>query len=271
MLLQLEKKFVQSRQLLAGTRQEFAEKFAVTTCAEHPELFDASVALENEVWDELSFLDNSGAHHAHYDYLLKRFPEYHLSMVELGSGEVVATGVCVPLHLEANAALPDEGWDWAVETAAQQDGWRANTVSGLTVSVHHSYRNSGLARDVINTMRALAAMNNIANVIIPVRPSEKAAHPFVPMQEYIGWRESRGQIFDPWLRSQIAAGGKIVGVCEKSMVVDQGLDFWQDWTSDPLDRDGAVTVKGALAPVQVDVSAGTGRYVEPNVWVRHSL
>jgi hypothetical protein len=30
-------------------------------------------------------------------------------------------------------------------------------------------------------------------------------------------------------------------------------------------------VPDALVPVDIDVERGTGRYVEPNVWVRHRL
>ena len=114
-MLQLaDRKYSQSRQLLARTRKETAEQFAVTTCAEHPELFEASVVLENETWDELSFLDYTAAHHDHYDELLERFPEYHLCMIELQTGELVATGMCVPLHVPDQAELPREGWDWVV-------------------------------------------------------------------------------------------------------------------------------------------------------------
>lgn len=271
MLQLLNRKYTQSHQFLAHSREGTAEQFAVATCAEHPELFDASVALENETWDELSFLDFTNAHHAYYDDLLERFPEYHLCMVELGSGELVATGMCVPLRVADDARLPREGWDWIVDTAFAQKGMGTNTIGALSISVPHQHRHRGLARDMINTMRALAVMNNCARVIAPVRPSAKCLHPYVPMDQYINWTDERGRVYDPWLRSHVAVGGKVTGVCDRSMVVEQPIDFWKPWTKSTLDQDGSVPFNGALVPLDVDLAAGVGRYIEPNVWVAHNV
>jgi hypothetical protein len=271
-MLQLAgRKYSQSRQLLARTRKETSEQFAVTTCAEHPELFEASVVLENETWDELSFLDYTAAHHDHYDELLERFPEYHLCMIELQTGELVATGMCVPLHVPDQTELPREGWDWVVDTASNRSAKRANTVGALSISVPEQHRHKGLARDMINTMRALATINDYSSVIAPVRPSAKCQHPFVPMDDYVSWRDERGRMYDPWLRSHVAVGGKVVGVCDRSMVVEQPIEFWRSWTWSNLDQDGRVPFKGALVPLEVDVATGIGRYAEPNVWVRHGI
>jgi hypothetical protein len=269
MLQVLERNYVHSEQLLARTRKETSEQFVVTTCAEHPDLFDASVALENDTWDALSFLDYTAAHHAHYDDLLEMFPAYRLCMIESRSGEMVATGMCVPLHVAETAALPREGWDWLVDTASAQKGIDANTIGALSISVPEQHRHRGFARDMINTMRSLAAMNGFSRVIAPVRPSAKCRHPFVPMEQYITWRDERGQMFDPWLRSHVAVGGRVVGVCDRSMVVEQPVAFWKPWVSSSLDKDGAVALGGALSPLHVDVAASVGRYIEPNVWVTH--
>lgn len=270
MLQLLDRKFINSRQFLARTRKETAEQFAVATCAEHPELFSASVNLENETWDELSFLDYTSAHHSYYDLLLERFPEYRLCMIELETGEMIATGMCVPLQISDDMPLPQEGWDWIVDTAHAQDGKCSNVLGALSISVPDQHRHRGFARDMINAMRALANMKQLSGVIAPVRPSQKYNHPLVPMDQYVGWVDERGRIFDPWLRSHVAAGGKIAGVCERSMVVEQPLDFWASWANNSANHDGTLTVDGALAPIAIDAATGMGRYVEANVWVRHS-
>lgn len=253
------------------------EKFLLATCAERPDLFDRSVELENETWDRLSFLDYTAAHHAHYEEMLERFPECRLCMVEVETGELVATGMCVPLYVSEGATLPDEGWDWIVDTAMTQQAAarlsrRANTIGALSISVPLPHRSRGFARDMINMMRAVAGTKKCGSVIAPVRPSAKSDHPFVSMEDYVGWTDARGRIYDPWLRSHVAAGGKINGVCGRSMVVEQPLEFWRDW-ADPsaLESDGEVAFAGALAPLQVDTSAGVASYVEPNVWVTHRL
>jgi hypothetical protein len=120
-------------------------------------------------------------------------------------------------------------------------------------------------------MRALAVAKGHSQVIAPVRPSAKCKHPFVAMDDYVAWRDDRGRIFDPWLRSHVAVGGEIQGVCDRSMVVEQSLEFWKPWTRSELDESGLVSFDGALSPLQVDRPAGIGRYVEPNVWVIHRI
>jgi hypothetical protein len=244
-------------------------EFVVATCADRPDLFEPSVELENEVWDQLSYLDFTKAHHDYYDRLLERFPEYRLCMIEAATGELVATGMCVPLRLTDDMLLPHEGWDWMVETAFEQDGKGANVIGALTISVSDHHRQRGFARDVINTVRTLAALTKCGSIIVPVRPNAKCDHPYVPMQHYIGWTDDKGRIFDPWLRSHAAVGGEIIGVCDRSMVVEQPISFWKPWTGLPLETDGHVVLPGALAPLSIDVKAGTGTYVEPNVWVKY--
>jgi hypothetical protein len=270
MLQTLNRKYAYSRQFLARTRAETADNFAVATCAEHPELFEASVELENDTWDDLSFLDFTSAHHSYYDALLERFPEYRLCMIELETGEMIATGMCVPMHVASDVALPREGWDWIVNTAHAQSGAYANTLAALSISVPVQHRHRGFARDMINAMRALAVMKELSSVIAPVRPSAKCNYPHVPMDQYVDWTDERGRIYDPWLRSHVAVGGKILGVCDRSMVVEQPIEFWKPWTDGLPDQDGAVAFEGALAPLNVDYGAGVGRYIEPNVWVRHA-
>jgi len=34
---------------------------------------------------------------------------------------------------------------------------------------------------------------------------------------------------------------------------------------------GSYVVEGALVPVEIDRGKGVGRYVEPNVWMRHTV
>ncbi len=271
MLQLLDVRYDRSQAITARSRKQDPARFAVTTCADHPEFFDASVDLENETWDELSFLDFTSAHHAHYDELLERFPDYRLCMIDVETRELVATGMCVPLRVDENASLPREGWDWVVDTAQAQDSKTANTVGALSISVPKRHRDKGLARDMINTMRALAAMKKFSSVIAPVRPSAKCDHPFVPMEQYVDWVDERGRIFDPWLRSHVAVGGSVVGVCDRSMVVEQPIEFWRPWTQSNLDHEGRVPFKGALVPLDVDLSSGVGRYIEPNVWVTHRI
>ena len=271
MLQLLSRDFANSSALLARARKQTAEEFVVTTCADRPDFLEASIELENDTWDKLSFLDFTAAHHAHYDWLLERFADCRLCMIDRETGEMVATGMCVPLRAAPDAALPREGWDWIVDTARAQNGAGANVIGALSISVPEQHRHRGFARDMINTMRALAMQKRCWGVIAPVRPSAKCEHPLVAMDDYVGWTDDKGRIFDPWLRSHVAVGGEINGVCDRSMVVEQSIAFWESWTERALDQNGDVTFDGALSPLRVDHTAGVGRYIEPNVWVTHRV
>jgi hypothetical protein len=69
----------------------------------------------------------------------------------------------------------------------------------------------------------------------------------------------------------LRAGGRVAKVCPASMVVPGTQAQWREWTGLPFDRDGVVTVPGALTPVHVSPAHDHAVYVEPNVWVRHGV
>ena len=49
------------------------------------------------------------------------------------------------------------------------------------------------------------------------------------------------------------------------------LAKWSAWTGMRFPESGAYIVPGALNPVDIDVEANEGVYIEPNVWTVHSL
>jgi hypothetical protein len=92
----------------------------------------------------------------------------------------------------------------------------------------------------------------------------------VPILDYINWTDERGRLYDPWLRSHLSAGGKLVGPCERSMVVQEPVAFWENWSNQRFETSGAYAVTGALAPLKIDLEKQTGVYEEPNVWVSYA-
>jgi GNAT superfamily N-acetyltransferase len=251
--------------------QNNAEHYVVRTCADYPELTAAALQLEADVWESLGYLDYSGAHAAYYDDLLEEFPDFHLVLVEAKTNTVVATANCVPLYVDMSCELPQEGWDWIVESAANQRGFGANMVGGLAVSVRPENSAKGLARLMINAMGHVAKSHGFVGVIVPVRPSLKAAHPEVNIDEYVSWKDDRGRMFDPWLRSHVSAGARLGSVCHRSMQVNQPMDFWSPWIRSAANIDGQHIIDGALVPLKIDEATNTGSYVEPNVWVTYGF
>ena len=46
---------------------------------------------------------------------------------------------------------------------------------------------------------------------------------------------------------------------------------WEEWTELAFPESGSYVVPGALVPVEIDREQDEGLYVEPNVWMVHSL
>ena len=105
----------------------------------------------------------------------------------------------------------------------------------------------------------------------PVRPTAKHLEPFTPIGEYVARRTAEGLPADPWLRVHVRAGGVIVKVAPASMVIPGTIAEWSRWASMAFPASGQIAVPGALVPIHVSLEQDQAVYVEPNVWVRHSV
>ena len=85
----------------------------------------------------------------------------------------------------------------------------------------------------------------------------------------MAWTDDTGRLYDPWLRSTCSVGGKLIGPCERSMVVREPIAFWENWSKKRFERSGAYALEGALAPVKIDLDSHDGTYEEPHVWVSY--
>jgi GNAT superfamily N-acetyltransferase len=244
-------------------------RYVLKTRADSPELRKAAMAIEQAAWSSLGFLNFTRAHFAFYQDLLEQHADCQLCLVDEATGYPVAVGNCVPLACDLNN-LPPEGWDWIVETAADGSRTPRNALGALAISVPSLHRGKGVARRLIEGFRALAEKKALDGVIAPVRPSEKCRHPFIPMEEYVNWTDEKGRQFDPWVRSHMAAGGRIVGHASRSMVVEEPVAFWETWTGRHFAKSGQYTIDGALVPMSIELERGVGRYVEPNVWFAYA-
>jgi hypothetical protein len=246
------------------------DALVVRTRAFSHELRGAATTLENATWNKLGYLNFTHAHRTYYDQILDTFADYQLCLVDSATDLPVALANCVPAHYDGRLnELPEEGWDWLVETGAT-NGARPNVLGALAISVPAEQRGKGYATRMLREMRALAERRGFEALIAPVRPTQKCDFPHVPMADYIGWRDAEGNMFDPWLRSHLQQGGRLVGPCPRSMVVVEHVAFWETWAGRRFEATGDYVVDGALVPVHIDLERQVGRYEEPNVWVTYS-
>ena len=245
-------------------------RLAIRSRAESPELKKAASSIEQAAWIELGYLNYTRAHYEHYQDLLDEYPEFQLCLIDEETGYPVAVANSVPFACSGPDDLPAEGWDWLVETAARTKRTQANMLGALAVSVPAVHRSKGYARVMIRSLLALAESKKLNGVVVPVRPTGKVRHPWVPIADYVTWKDDKGRHYDPWLRSHLASGGKIVGPCERSMTVHEPIGFWENWSKKRFEETRQYALKGGIAPVQIDVDRQTGTYEEPNVWMSYS-
>lgn len=248
----------------------------VVTLQEVPGLRLAFQAIERAVWGPLPFLDFGVSSTADYFGLLTRHDDHQLGLLG-DDGYPIATANTLPVPYVPATSLPESGWDWAVQQCAALDPATPNherMLAALAISVPVHHRNAGIARRMIQEVKALGQRLGYRCVVVPARPSAKHLHPDVPIEEYFAWRTADGSPFDPWLRSHVRVGGELIKPCPQSMQVVQPEAFWRLWVPavgwpvvDPLSVVHAA-VPGGLVPVMLH--ANVGQYIEPGVWVLHS-
>jgi GNAT superfamily N-acetyltransferase len=191
------------------------------------------------------------------------FPAFQLAVVDGDAlvGEVHA----LSLPVEGDE-LPS-GWDEAFERGMEAGG--GNVVSLLAISVKPEARGQGVPVLLIEAVRNAARESGHESVIAPVRPTLKDRYPLIPIERYVRWRRSDGSHFDPWVRTHERLGGKIVGPCRDSMLIQAPVADWEAWTGMQFPENGVYIVPGMLAPLEVH--EGVGTHVEPNVWMRHGV
>ena len=108
-------------------------------------------------------------------------------------------------------------------------------------------------------------------MLAPVRPSQKHQFPLIAMTDYITWKRGDGLLFDAWLRTHQRMGAQLVKVAPESMRITGTVQEWHAWTVMDFPGSGQFIVPGALAPVHIDHEADQGTYIEPNVWMLHTL
>ncbi len=254
------------------------ERLAVATLRERPELraqlFSAEFAAAVP-----EFLRHDPTAALYYgDRALDRYVDFVLAAVDREEPDrVIARAVSVPFAFRdatsGRKALPPGGWDAVIRWT--DEDWRAGrrptAVGALEIIVLPPYRGRGIAQLMLAALIANTWDKGFADLYAPLRPSDKHREPHVPFADYIARRRADGLPDDSWLRAHVRAGGRIMQVAPRSMVIAGTLAEWSRWTGMNFDRSGAIVVPGALSPVHVSCEDDHAVYVEPNLWVHHPV
>ena len=240
------------------------------TLAERPDLTAAMWAVPNP-WPRFMLQDLFAD--VCYDQLPQRYAEYQMLALDGdGSNERVLARInAVPYAWSGrDDDLPSTGWDWALGTAFRPEMPRAaNAVSLIEARMHPDAAGRGFSAALLMAARDNARALGYEHLLAPIRPTRKHLEPHTPIGDYVARVRDDGTAYDPWLRTHLRLGGRLVGICACAMTIAGTLREWREWTQLPFDRSGPVVVDGALNPVHVSIENDHAVYVEPNIWIHH--
>lgn len=207
----------------------------------------------------------------YWDKIYSDFIDYQIIFY---AGQKLAAIVnSIPVFVpDKTISLPDEGWDWALATGCNQhdEKIKPNTLIGLSIVVAPEMRGAGLGKLCLLEFKNLAKRKNLKKAYIPVRPTKKADFPKIPFGKYIN-KKADGKYLDPWLNLHYRSGGKFIGICRKSMRTETDIKTWESWTGKKFAKSGKYEIKGALSKIIINKKNDKGIYLEPNVWIEHTV
>ncbi|MEV4413282.1 hypothetical protein [Catellatospora sp. NPDC049609] len=194
-----------------------------------------------------------------------------LELVLLDDGVPVAAGWAVPLCWNGETDdLPAGYNDSLARALADHDAGRTpDTHAVLAAQVHPGRQGEGLAARLLTALCDDAASRGRGRVICPVRPTHKSRYPLTPIERYQHWTRPDGLPFDPWLRTHVRMGARILAAAPRSQVITGTVAQWQTWTGLTFPDSGDYVIPDGLSPLHIDHRTDTGTYAEPNTWLRH--
>ncbi len=227
-------------------------------------------SLGSKTWPE--FMQHDKTANKYWPYLYNEFLSYQFAI----SYENQIIGICnsVPINwYKPLNDLPVSAIDWSMKKAFDDfnRNLTTNLIIGIQILIDKKYQNRNISYEMIEVLKKIAVNKQIENIAFPVRPTLKCNYPLIPMEEYLKWQNKNGLPFDPWIRVHIKIGGKIVGICRKSMTISGSVSQWEKWTGLIFQSSGDYIIDKALTPIKIDREKNIGIYIEPNVWIIHNI
>ena len=236
----------------------------VFTAEERPDLWQQARPLFGGVWPEYNLHGNHSG--KYFGQLFPQYARFQVLVYDVALDRVVARGRAIPFRWDGSLDDLPAGID-AVGLRAVSEHTAPTAVSALAAEVEQDRQGQGLSRLILQAMALVTRNAGLGPLVAPVRPSRKDRYPLIPIDAYSRWRRSDGLPFDPWLRVHARLGATILRSEPRSMEIAAPVADWEQWLGMELPQPGEYVFPGGLAPLVV--ADGTGRYWEPNVWMRH--
>ncbi len=243
---------------------------AATTYSDRPELWAQIEDLGSEVWPEYNM--HGDVMNLYWGRLYDTFPDFQFVLYDDESDEVLAEAHTMPCIWDGT----DEGLPHGIDDAivlgfeGADEGSPPNTLCAMAAEVPPRNRDRRLSPEILRVMAVLARDHDFDHLIAPLRPNWKERYPLTPIHRYAAWTRSDGLPFDPWLRSHVRLGGRVLKAVEDSLLITGTVAEWESWTDMAFPESGSYVFPQGLATVAIDREKDRGVYWEPNIWVRHA-
>jgi GNAT superfamily N-acetyltransferase len=205
-----------------------------------------------------------------WDKIETYFPEYQIFYVD-EEGNLIGFINAIPFYWNQPLDdLPDEGWDWEVKIGIEgyENNIKPNCIGGLQIIVAKEHLGQGYSKLLIEEGKRIKEKLGFKNFLLPIRPTFKSKFPEMDMTDYINLKEDN-KIYDPWIRTHLSGGAKIIKICSKAMHIYGNLPVWERLLNQKISESGNYLVKGALNPVEIDIEKDYGEYFEDNIWIKY--
>jgi GNAT superfamily N-acetyltransferase len=247
-------------------------RFRIISPHELADYRDRAGDIGDASWPE--FMMHDPIANENWHDLFDRFSEYQFAMWDAEANRMAAMGNSLPFSWDQLLEeLPELGWDWVFLKAIEdhKNGVSPNIQSAIQIAIHPDYQGQGLSMQMVKAMGAIGKSKGFKQLVAPVRPNQKSQYPLISIDDYICWTTEEGLPFDPWLRVHVRAGARIIKPCHEAMTIRGTRAQWEQWTGLRFLQTGEYYIPGALNPMQMHIEKDEGIYVEPNVWMVHSL
>ncbi|QNP74820.1 N-acetyltransferase [Streptomyces roseirectus] len=209
----------------------------------------------------------------YWNRLFTDFPEFQFLLYDDERDVIAGAGRSLPRTWDGTAPDLGPGLDDSIARAfADRDAGRApGALVALGIEVAEDHQGRGLSKVLLDAMTGTARRAGLGAVLVPVRPTWKDRYALTPIDRYTAWTRDDGTPFDPWIRTQVGAGGAVAAASAHSSRITGTVAEWEEWTGLAFPEDGEYVFPGGLAPLRVDRSLDRGAYWEPAVWIVHKV
>lgn len=196
------------------------------------------------------------------------FPDFQRILIN-ENNTIVGIVCTLPFYWEDELSeLPMDGWDWLMGKGIDdfEKKQKPNLLGGLQIIINKEYKGKGLSRTFIAEGKRIMATKGLKYFALPIRPTLKHNFPDMSMDDYLEYKEN-GKIYDPWIRTHLKSGAKLIKVCTNAMNVKGDIQFWESLMNRKINQSGLYKVDGGLNLVKISKEENIGEYSEDNIWI----